>query len=92
MTVRVYFLWNCLLFGWIENRRLLSLETAMKLFSARITPILTYGVEQIWDHFTANLTTLEDVKATYLKRALCLSRFTASRLAYTVAREPFLVE
>jgi hypothetical protein len=50
-------------------------------------------VEQIWDHLTVNdLTTLENVKATYLKRALCLSRFTASRLAYTMAREPFIVE
>jgi hypothetical protein len=28
----------------------------------------------------------------YLKRALCLSRFTASQLAYTMAREPFLAE
>jgi hypothetical protein len=33
----------------IENLRLLSLETAMKLFSANATPILTYSLEQIWD-------------------------------------------
>jgi hypothetical protein len=65
----------------------------MKLFSAQITPILTYGLEEIWDHWTVNdLTTPENVKATYLKRAFCLSRFTTSRLAYTVARELFLVE
>jgi hypothetical protein len=38
------------------------------------------------------LTTLENVKTTYIKRAVCLSRFTASRLAYTMAREPFLAE
>jgi hypothetical protein len=45
----------------IEILRLLSLETAMKLFSAKITPILTYDLEQIWDHFAVNdLTTLEN--------------------------------
>jgi hypothetical protein len=38
-----------------------------------------------------DLTTLENVKATYLKTALC-QRFKASRLAYTMDREPFLVE
>jgi hypothetical protein len=76
-----------------ENLRLLSLETAMKLFSAKITLILTYGLEQIWDHLTVNdLTTLENVKVMYLKRALCLSGFTVSRPAYTMAREPFLVQ
>jgi hypothetical protein len=73
----------------IENLRLLSLETAMKLFSAKSTPILTYGLEQIWDHLMVNdLTTLENVKGTYLKSALCLQRFTASRLAHTIARSP----
>jgi hypothetical protein len=77
----------------IENLKLLSLETAMKLFSVKITPILTYGLEQIWDHLMVNdLTTHENLKAMYLKRALCLSRFTASRLVYTMARESFLVE
>jgi hypothetical protein len=56
----------------VENPRLLSLETAMKLFSAKITPILTYGLKQIWDHLTVNdLTKLENVKAAYLKKALC---------------------
>jgi hypothetical protein len=65
----------------------------MKLFAAKITPILTCGLEQILDHLTENdLTTLENVKATYLKRAFCLSRIAASRLAYTMAREPVLAE
>jgi hypothetical protein len=31
----------------IENLMLLSLQTAMKLFSAKITPMLTYGLEQM---------------------------------------------
>jgi hypothetical protein len=77
----------------IENLRLLSLETAMKLFTTKMTQILTYGLEQIWDHFTVNdLTILNNVKVAELKRAPCLSRFTASRLVYTMARQPFLIE
>jgi hypothetical protein len=77
----------------IENLRLLSLETAMKLFSAKVAPILIYGLEQIWDHLTVNdLTTFENVKATYFKRAVCLSRFTETQLSYTMAGEPFVVE
>jgi hypothetical protein len=74
----------------IENLKLLSLETAMKLFAVKITPILTYGLEQVWDHLMVNnLIILENVKAMYLT---CLSRFKASWLAYTMAREPFLIE
>jgi hypothetical protein len=37
-----------------ENLRLLSLETAMILFAVKITPILTCGLEQIWDPLTEN--------------------------------------
>jgi hypothetical protein len=52
----------------IENLSLLSLETTMKQFAEKITPILTYGQEQIWDHLTVNgLTILENVKPTFLK-------------------------
>jgi hypothetical protein len=76
-----------------ENLRLLSLQTTIKLVSAKITPILTYRLEQIWVHLTVNdPTTLQNVKATYLNRALRLSSLTAFRLAYTTAREPILVE
>jgi hypothetical protein len=78
---------------YIEHLRLISLQTVTKPFATKISPILAHGLEQIWDHLTANdLTILENVKATYLKRALRLSRFTAFRLVYTMAREPFLIE
>ena len=77
----------------IKNIRLLSLETALNLFKARIIPILCYGIEVIWSHLTENnLNTLEKVKATYLKRALGVSKTTRSRLVYLLAREPFLLE
>jgi hypothetical protein len=45
-------------------------KTSLKLFPAKVTPILTYGLEQIWGNLTENdLTILENVKAEYLKSA-----------------------
>jgi hypothetical protein len=35
---------------------------------------------------------MRDSTNKHKKEALCLSRFTASQLVYTMAREPFLVE
>lgn len=77
----------------IEHIRSLSLETAMALFRAKILPILTYGLEIIGPHLTVeNLTTLERVKATYIKKAIGVSKTTRSRLVYLLARESFLIE
>jgi hypothetical protein len=77
----------------IKNIQLLSLQTAMLLFRSKITPILTYGIEVIWEHLSEkNLATMEKVKATYLKRAIGVAKTTKSRLVYLLAREPFLIE
>lgn len=65
----------------------------MALFKAKILPILTYGIEIIWEHLhEKNLATMERVKATYIKRAIGVSKYTRSRLAYLLARETFLIE
>ena len=40
----------------------------------------------------ANLETLEKVKATYIKKAIGVSKNTRSRLVYLLARETFLIE
>ena len=65
----------------IKNIQALSLDTAMKLFRAKILPTLSYGIEIIWPHLTvANLEIMERVKALYLKRALRLSKTTRSQL------------
>ena len=39
-----------------------------------------------------SLEKLEKLKATYLKRVLCLSKYTPSRFIYVLAREPFYIE
>jgi hypothetical protein len=55
----------------IKNLNLLSLNTAMKLFGAKIMLILTYGLELILEHLSfKNLTTSESVKATFQRKLL----------------------
>lgn len=77
----------------IKNLPCLSLETAMKLFRLKITPIVTYGLALIWDHLTErNMEDIEKVKASFLKKALCVSRNTLSRLVYAIAKETFFLE
>lgn len=77
----------------IRNIRQLSLETAMLLFRVKIQPILTYGIEIIWSYLTMkNLSSLERVKARYLKAILGVSKTTQSRLAYLLTRETFLID
>lgn len=71
----------------------MSLETAMKLFQAKILPSLTYGLEVIWEFLTRRqLQDLESLKPRYLKRVLGVSKYTRSRYVYVLARETFLVE
>ena len=71
----------------------LSLETAIQLFHIKISPIMTYALEIVWEHLKkSDLKLLENVKARYLKKALCLAKNTPSRLVYELTREPFYVE
>ena len=77
----------------ITNIGQLSMETAMKLFNIKIIPIITYGIELLWTHLNKNNPTrIERVKALYLKRVMCLSKYTPSRLVYVLARESFCIE
>ena len=77
----------------IKDIQRLSLDTAVTLFKLKIMPILTYGIEITWDHLKkANLKDLEKVKGIFLKKALCLSKYTPTRLVYIIARVPFLIE
>ena len=77
----------------IKNLHRISLNTATTLFQLKVTPIITYGLDIIWEHLTKrNLEDIERVKATFLKRALCLSKTTPSRLVYALARQSFYIE
>lgn len=71
----------------------LSIQTSISLFHIKISPIMTYGIEIIWDHLTkTDLALIEKVKSIFLKKTLCLSKTTPSRLVYELTREPFYLE
>lgn len=67
----------------LKRLKMLSIKTALELFKIKIAPIATYALEHIWQHLTyTNIKTLDKIKATYLKKALCVSKFTQNRLVY----------
>ena len=71
----------------------LKLGTAMKLFATVITPIVTYGIELIWEKLSSSdLERIEKVKPRFIKKALGVSKYTPNRMAYALARETFFLE
>ena len=77
----------------IQQPQQISLATAITLFKTAIAPIATYGINIIWDKLTiTNLSTIEKVKARYLKRILGIGKSAPSRLTYVLAKETFFIE
>ncbi|CAB3387087.1 Hypothetical predicted protein [Cloeon dipterum] len=77
----------------LKNLAKSSLSTALKLFDLAIAPIASYGIQVIWPYLTLNdLQKLETAKSRFLKKALCLSKFMKSRLAYKLADTEFFVD
>ena len=71
----------------------LSLETAIKLFRCKVRPVLTYGIHQIWQFLKKrDLQRFENVKTSFLKRALGVFKFTPNGMVYEFPKEPFLIE
>jgi hypothetical protein len=76
-----------------SNLHSLSIKIALKLFHLKTSPIASYGIELIWPYLSVtDLTDLESVKSRFLKRALCLSKYTKSRLVYELTNEDFLLK
>jgi hypothetical protein len=70
----------------INNPRNLALTTAMRLFDLKISPVATYCIKTIWNYLSPKqIETIDKVKATFLKRALCLPRNARNRIVYTIA-------
>ena len=77
----------------IKHLNKLSIRTALKLFQLKIIPVAAYGLENIWSHLKMkHLEQLEKLKATFLKKALCVSKYTPSRLVYELTGELFFIE
>ena len=67
--------------------------TYLKLFTIKVAPIATYGIQLIWNHLTyTNFKRLEGVKTAYLKRMLCVSKYTPNRITYILADTTFFIE
>jgi hypothetical protein len=69
------------------------MRTALQIFKLKTTPIIAYGINIYWDNFKrGNLEDIEKVKAIFLKKAMCLSKYIPSHAVYTLSREPFYIE
>ena len=63
------------------------------MFTIKVAPIATYCIQLIWNHLTySNLKRLEGVKTAYLKRMLCVSKYTPNRITYILADTTFFIE
>lgn len=77
----------------ISNIRRLSLATALILFNTAISPIVTYGIDLIWEKLTiSDLRRIENIKALFIKTALAIRKTAPSRLAHELAKETCFIE
>ena len=77
----------------IDNIRKTSLTTAMALFTTTISPIVTYGMDIMWEKLkVGDLKRIEGVKARFLKPPIGIGKTAPSRLAYELAKETFYIE
>lgn len=77
----------------VRNITKLSTDTAMLLFNSTIAPIVTYGIEIVWEKLTlSDLTEIEKVKAYFMKRAMGVSKTSPSRLVYVLMKESLFID
>jgi hypothetical protein len=79
----------------ISNLHLLSIYTAVELFHIKVSPVASYGIEMIWPFLSyRDLNNIEAVavKSRYLKRLLCVSKYSKSRLVYELIGEKYFLE
>ena len=77
----------------MKNLKQLSTTTAMTLFKNMITPIVTYGIEIVWQKLTVkDLERIEKVKASFMKRVMGVGMNAPSRMAYVLMGELFFIE
>lgn len=77
----------------IKNLTKLTTDTAMTLFHTTIAPIVTYGIEIIWQKLTvSDLNKIEKVKASFMKRITGTGKTAPSRLIYELMRETYFIE
>ena len=79
--------------GTIRRLQTVSLKTAITLFKIKVQPVLEYGLHEIAPFLTPpQLLTLDSIKATFLKRALCVHISTSNTLVFRMCDESSMVE
>lgn len=77
----------------VSDPRKLSVKTALMLFDLKIAPVASYGVPLVWDKLTtANLSELERVKTSYLKRMIGVDSRTPRALVYLMTGTRLFVD
>jgi len=74
-----------------KHLRQLSLARSWKQFFANITLILTYGLEQIWEHITDSYLTISKYVMVECLKQCCLCSFMVPQLVHTLAGEAFQI-
>ena len=77
----------------IRKPHLLSIKTAMAVFSLCVGPVAYYGLAAVWERMSVRLLGMvETVKASFLKRCLGVARSTKNRLVYSLLEERSFIE
>src|SRR5690606_24860651 len=78
----------------LRDTRVLSVQTALTLFDFKIKPILSFGIQHIWNELSmSSLRKIDSVKSSYVKRLLGVSIYSKSRLVYLLMNtQPLVVE
>jgi Reverse transcriptase (RNA-dependent DNA polymerase) len=77
----------------IPKLSMLSVETGLKLFDLKIAPILSYGIESIWQYLSKDdLHLLEKGKACFVRKLLSVDKSTRSRFTYSLVNCKLFVE
>lgn len=80
-------------FASIPKTQDLSVSTALALFDLKILPIVSYGIQFTWDTLTeGQLSSLDKLKANYLKRTLGVHRTSKNRLVYQLCNTELLCD
>jgi hypothetical protein len=77
----------------VKNLPCLSVLTGLKIFDLKIAPIVSYGIQNIWQYLTlSDFRRLEKVKGLFLRRLLNIAWNSRSNLTYCMIECPLLVE
>ena len=73
----------------LKDIHTLSIQTALKLFYMKLSPMLEYGIVSIWKHLsTTNMNKLDTGLSRFLKHICRVSKQTLNRIMYVICDTP----